>query len=427
MRRLLLICVGLGALLALAGDLLVRRLALTEWRGVQRRYNEQQRREALPSIAEGIRAVDGPHGPERCVTCHLGTVLPDAHDPPFSAHPTLPCTEPLHRLGCVSCHGGVPLALTRARAHGLEPAFAASRLLPAAQRQAGCAVRGCHGRVSHGVLTYDGAAEEVALGLELFLARGCPACHRLDGVYHASAESGPSLSGVGARLSRSALAERLAHPTPPMPPVEPGQGLDRLLLLLQAQRQPDPRDRPSPRLLDHFPAAELPSSPSPAAGALWARRLGCAGCHRLGPADAGVPDLRHVAWTTTAEDLRESLLHPERRFPGTRMPALGANETLVESLVQYLALQRVPLPSSPPAVFAEVCARCHGVRRDPRHVVLSRRPPLLEKDLRLSREAFVETAARGRKGTAMAAWGKALPPAFLGQIYDLLRERGGSP
>lgn len=437
MRRLFLVCVGIGALAALLGSFAVRRLALTEWRGVQREYNERQRGQGLPTIAEGIRAVDGPGGPERCVTCHLGTVLPDAHASPFQAHPDLSCTEPLTRLGCVGCHRGEPLALTRAGAHGLEPPFDAKRLLPRAQRQAGCATAGCHRREVHGALRYDARiVPDLARGLELFIARGCPACHRLDGVYHGS-EAGPRLAGVAARLTRAALLEQLRRPNPPMPPVELAQpAIERLVLLLQAQTALD-SNRPAPRLLDHFPPRprlapddapriERPGAAAPAVGALWARRLGCAGCHRLGPGDSGVPDLRHVAWTTTAEELRESLREPGRRFPGTRMPPLEASDVIFDSVVQYLELQRVPLPSSPSAVLAEVCARCHGKTRDPRHVVLSRRPPILQGGALPTREAFIETASRGRKGSAMAAWGRALSPVFLGQIHGLLRASAGA-
>lgn len=437
MRRLFLLSVGIGALAALLGSYAVRRLALTEWRGVQREYNERQRGQGLATIVEGIRAVDGPRGPERCVTCHLGTVLPDAHASPFQAHPALSCTEPMGRLGCVGCHRGEPLALTRVRAHGLEAPFTTKRLLPPARRQAGCASSGCHRREVQGALRYDARiVPDVARGLELFIARGCPACHRLDGVHHGS-EAGPRLAGVGARLTRAALLEQLRRPAPPMPPVDlPPPGLERLVLLLQAQTEPD-SNRPAPRLLEHFPprprrAADdaariaLPRAAAPAVGALWARRLGCPGCHRLGPGDSGVPDLRHVAWTTTAEELRESLREPGRRFPGTRMPPLEANDVIFDSVLQYLELQRVPLPSSPSAVLAEVCARCHGKGRDPRHVVLARRPPILEGGPLPSREAFIETASRGRKGSAMAAWGRALSPAFLGQIYELLRASAGA-
>ena len=81
---------------------------------------------------------------------------------------------------------------------------------------------------------------------------------------------------------------------------------------------------------------------------------------------------------------------------------------------------------SPGETLAEVCARCHGKGRDPRHVVLARRPPILEGGPLPSREAFIETASRGRKGSAMAAWGRALSPAFLGQIYELLRASAGA-
>jgi mono/diheme cytochrome c family protein len=204
-----------------------------------------------------------------------------------------------------------------------------------------------------------------------------------------------------------------------MPPVGlPAAELDALVSLLQAQTAED-RGAPSPRLLEHFDQP-LPAASGPAVGAMWARRLGCVGCHRLGQNDGGVPDLRHVAWTTTADQLQQTLRRPGRRFPGTLMPPLQAPTVIVDSVVSYLELQKVPLPSAPAAVFRQVCGRCHGQQRDARWVVLSRSPPLLEPRPRIERAAFIDTAARGREGTAMPTWGRVLSRGFLGQIYDQL-------
>jgi len=207
-----------------------------------------------------------------------------------------------------------------------------------------------------------------------------------------------------------------------MPPVAlPASELDQLLAFLAAQVAP-PRGpaAPRPALLDHF-AAE-PLEPGPAAGAAWARRLGCVGCHRLGESDPGVPDLRHVAWIATDEELRASLLEPQRRFPGSAMPPLHVPPDVEASLLEYLALLRAPLPSSPAAVFREVCARCHGRQRDPKSVVLARRPPLLEAGaISLPRDRFVRAVLEGRKGTAMRAWGRVFTPAFAEALYQELR------
>jgi mono/diheme cytochrome c family protein len=433
----------LGAGVTLAVSVLVDRLGHAEWREIQQAYNLAQRQSKRSPVALGIRAIHPDGGnrrpKERCVSCHLGMVLPDAHAPPLQAHPQMACALDPGRAGCTACHRGEPLKLTAAGAHGLDGA--SRRRLPGHHLQAGCAQ--CHLDRGGGILRYDAdRVAEVARGMDLFLAQGCTSCHRVQGIYNFS-EIGPSLSRVGSRLSFEQLRQRVLRPqdpnvASPMPPVLglTPEEIQRLVTFLLAQVGLENELGSSakwgqlvgqrPNLADHFPT-DYPAKPNPAAGALWARKVGCVGCHRLGEGDRGVPDLRHVGWTATTEELREALVQPHQRVPGTRMPRLEMPEPVVGSVLAYLGLQKAPLPSSPSQVFGQVCSRCHGKPRDPKWVVLARRPPPLDPRPRaLSREAFVTTVSEGRKNSAMAAWGRALSKGFIGSIYDTLAPDGGS-
>jgi mono/diheme cytochrome c family protein len=273
--------------------------------------------------------------------------------------------------------------------------------------------------------------------MRLFLSRGCAACHRINGVFNAS-EQAPDLTRIALSRSREAIDRilidpRVDSPSSPMPAMA-GPDADRntLIAFLLAQIGPE-RERgcsaacvqlsvsARPSVVAHF-SDDLPQKPNPALGALWARRVGCGGCHRLAADEPGVPDLTRVAWFRAETHLRRVLRDPREVMPNTWMPAFGLPEPLVESMVQWLNLQKAPLPSTPKDVFQAVCRRCHGRDRDSRVVVLSRLPPMLEGRIAsIARERFVDMATKGVEGTAMAPWGRLVSPAFLGAIYDSLQ------
>ncbi|MBI5535367.1 MAG: c-type cytochrome [Deltaproteobacteria bacterium] len=431
----------LGLLLVLIGSWAKRRLLPSDWEKCQRAYNALRREAGMPPVDIGVRSIRVGGRDERCVSCHLGTILPALPTPPFQSHPAVVCALPISRQGCTGCHGGEPLRLSTQGAHGVAAdtrrtlTDGPDRGLRSLRIQAGCA--GCHLRRDGGVLRYDGdKVPEVAAGLTLFLSQGCASCHRVAGVFSA-AEHGPALSSIAQARSREAIERILLQPqasnaASPMPPLTlPPADQDKLVTFLLAQVGPDQEQgcsvacamqavsaRPGP--LGHFP--DDPSQkPNAATGALWARRIGCAGCHRLSNTEAGVPDLTRVGWYRNEAQLRNMLRDPRKVVPATWMPLLNLPEPVVESLVAWLLLQRVPLPSLPKEVFRDVCRRCHGQDRDAKVVVLSKRPPLLEgRKESLTREKFVEVATRGVDGTAMPPWGRMLSPPFLGAIHESL-------
>jgi mono/diheme cytochrome c family protein len=149
--------------------------------------------------------------------------------------------------------------------------------------------------------------------------------------------------------------------------------------------------------------------------------MGCAGCHSLSSTEAGVPDLTRVGWYRSEGQLRDMLRDPRKTIPATWMPMFNVPEPIVESLVAWLVLQKVPLPSSPKEVFRDVCRRCHGRDRDAKVVVMSKRPPTLEgRKGSVPRQRFIDAATKGVEGTAMPPWGRMLSGPFLGAIHDSL-------
>jgi len=329
--------------------------------------------------------------------------------------------------------------LSAEEAHALSPPGSPDRLLDfkagAGRKlliQAGCA--GCHVERHGGVLTYDAdVVPDVAAGRDLFIAQGCIACHRVAGLY-ASAERGPELTAVGARRPWGSLKAYLrdpqaGRPVSPMPPVSlvPGD-FDRLVTFLTSLAGPAGEKGTSRkgallsgvaqvRLVDLFPAG-YPSTQSLATGAFWARKLGCAGCHRLGEKDTGVPDLRYTGWVRSRSYVDRILKQPRSEVTGTNMARVDMPDAVVESLVEYLAGEKAPLPSSPGDVYEGVCGRCHGGKRDPKVVVLSKKPPDLGGGRpAIGKDKFVATVTEGREGTAMPPWGRVMSKAFIDLIY----------
>jgi mono/diheme cytochrome c family protein len=415
-------------------------LGRSEWALVQADYNRRLAGRGVAPVPVGVRSLTPGlrGGEERCVTCHLGMVLPETFPPdgshPFGPHPDSSCALSVRELGCTVCHGGEPLAIATTReAHGLA---GGSRrpLRRGLAVQAGCA--GCHVSLERwGVVYRPDVTPAVAAGQELYVGGACPACHRIEGM-HAFDQRGPDLTRVGLRRRGDELRARLrrpqappADPRSPMPPsrLSPAD-LERLVVFLIAQTGDRAgtgtwrgRDPGVASLVDRL-GAPLPSRPNAGAGGLWTRRLGCTGCHRAAEDLRGVPDLRFVGLTRDRRYLESMVRDPASAVPGTAMPGLGAPESVAASIVEYLVLQRYPLPSSPEDVFEEICTRCHGDRRDPGAVVLASRPPGLGEGCPVTSETFVEVVNAGRPRTAMAPWGKLFSARF---VEDLRERRAG--
>jgi len=444
MRRKYAAAFVIGFAAALVLYFLFSGLCRPQWRLYQQDYAERTGREGKPSPEPGPISIErsGDGKVERCVTCHLGMVFPQSYEPPFQAHPETGCALSVTDMGCTHCHRGEGLALTVEGAHGLEDrsryplldwkagAAAAFRL------QAGCAR--CHGGRPEGVLGYDEAVvPDVAAGMDLFLARGCTSCHCVTGLYCA-AGSGPDLTGAALCRSFDEIKAVLrspqsSFPGSPMPPLtgsEKEAGRLALFLLAQTDLAGDMGSSGAQKLLslaktvtlaDHF-GARFPTAPEASMGRVLAGEIGCLGCHGAGEAASGVPDLAYAGWTRGKEFIRTMLKAPQKQVPGTHMPALDAPPAVVESMVEHLYYDRARLPTHPETAFAGICAPCHGTERDPKVVVLVKAPPLLAPGKEApDRDTFMQTLSKGRKGTAMAPWGRAFLKAFAERIYEFLK------
>jgi cytochrome c551/c552 len=368
-------------------------------------------------------------------------VLPYALKPPFQTHPPLPCELPLKEMGCVGCHRGQAWGVTVEEAHGLAKGSVEKLLDSKAGNmrqqalQPGCVQ--CHITLKDGRLVLDAQiVPDLAKGQSLYISEGCTSCHELRGI-EAHREIGPRLSQIGLKRSSAEILQSLKkpqqnNPDSPMPPLLlPEPEVQRLVLFLVSQR--GARNEASrsllnqiqtvsqrPQLLEHF-EDELPDVASSARGAFWARKLGCKGCHRLGEDDVGVPDLNHVGWYATEAELRDTLENPALLIPGTFMPSYEIPRVLKESLVLYLATQRVPLPSSPVLLLHEVCGRCHGEPADPKKVVLVKRPPLIVREnCSLSRAQFDRALSSTKRPSAMPPWKRIFSERFISELYQSL-------
>ena len=421
--------------LAILGSIGVTALfagARHEWKDWQGKYNALRREHGLGEISIAVRSLHTEVGEERCCTCHLGTVIAPETLPPFETHPELSCTLPLSKQGCSTCHRGDPRAVDSEAAHARR-GFGKASLLGGQtsmdQRfltQAGCAA--CHASREDGSLHYSSRiVPDIAEGMRLYIAQGCPSCHRIEGLYHAP-DRGPDLTRIGERRNIDSLYAVLRSPTPSMlassmPPVRMREDeLRQLSLFLSAQLGPNPAKASNARSISL--AEEIleptPVQPSAAVGARWARLIGCDGCHKLDASEQGIIDLTRVGFFRTETELREILVHPGQELPQTVMPSFELPDSVAESIVLWLVGQRAPLPSAPTELFQNVCAPCHSDPQDQGVRMLRTTPPVLDKS-NIDRERFINVAFEGVPHTAMSAWGKLVSRALLGAMYDGLK------
>jgi hypothetical protein len=169
-----------------------------EWKGYQKTFFALEGRKASTAREEeAVRGrryelaqipVAGTNRMDRCITCHMGAEDPRFADAPqpFRTHPQIP-KHPFEKFGCTVCHGGQDMATTTQDAHGRVP-FWDEPLLEGEYRQSSCGA--CH-------LGADvPGAPVLAQGRQLYLQRGCLACHRIRGV---GGIVGPDLTFVGGR------------------------------------------------------------------------------------------------------------------------------------------------------------------------------------------------------------------------------------
>ena len=171
-------------------------------------------------------------------------------------------------------------------------------------------------------------------------------------------------------------------------------------------------------------------------GALYQRY--CALCHAsdgTGYAADNAPSLVSPSFLSTASDefLFDSTAYGR---PGTAMAAFGSElggplePDEIRAIAAWLRRQRpvapLALDSNPVTgdaargseVYAEECARCHGVRGEGVEAVTLSNSRFLAS----ASDAFVQHAIReGREGTEMIAFGRRLPPDQIAAVTAFIR------
>jgi len=288
------------------------------------------------------------------------------------------------------------------------------------------------------------AAPRLVEAKSVFHSTGCLGCHKVSGV---GGDDGPDLTRVGEkdpgradfaavpgdRTLANWFGEHVRAPAAvvagslmPAPPVSSAE-VEALTFYTLSLRRRDipgsylPRDR---MRVVGFGEREFTSDGATLFGAF------CSGCHgRAGqghraPGIPAFPSVANPDFLSVAPDalIAETIL---RGRPGRRMRAWGDGSTGlrpedVPTLVSHLrSLAGVPAPIDPrptrwvngnraegQRLFAATCAGCHGAKGEGGEG-LGLNNPVLQRFA--TDTYFVETIARGRRGTAMAAFTEPAP------------------
>lgn len=422
---------------------MIRENFLSPWRYHQRHYremlltsaDEQQKRLGEKFVVK-LRQVDLPQlgATDRCVSCHVGLDNPamakagqpyNPHSGDYLKH------HPVERYGCTVCHQGQGLATTFEDSKATDVHWDYP-LLPPNMTQASCGL--CHAPDSALMAQH---APMLKQGRELFVARGCQACHKLEGV---GGQLGPGLDGLGLKTRHQLpmghvqgertlvnwLREHFDQPQKIVPgsrmrpPRLTSRENDALTIYMLSLRR---RDLPQTYIAaDRIAALNADLHHKEKRGDVLYARF-CVQCHgegsygswdpffqRFMPAVRGA-GLRSVA---SREYLKTAV---EQGRPGTLMPGWGKSSggltaEQVTSLVDYLVGDAVAVQADAREkrrgnatrgsdLFTQHCAGCHG---------RNQLAPALGNTVfqKSASDAFLlSTIQRGRPDTAMPAFQRA--------------------
>lgn len=438
---------------------MVRENFLSPWRYWQRQYRalllsseDDRQRQLGREFDVRIRQIDLPllGRTDRCVSCHVGIDNPAMAG---IAQPLCPHAgemlkyHPVEKYGCTICHQGQGRAtdFNEAKATNVHWDYP---LLPPHLTQASCGL--CHAADSP---LMKQRAPMLALGRELFLERGCQACHKLDGV---GGQLGPALDGEGMKTRHQLpMAHVSGEPTlanwlkqhfdqpqkivqgsqMPPPRLTPKENDALTIYVLSLQRRDLPETYVAP---DRIAALNQALHHKEVRGEVLYNRL-CLQCHGEGSYGTWHPFFRKFMPAVRGEGLRSVADRDylrtalEQGRPGTLMPAWsksggGLTAEQIEALVNHLAgnadpKRRLTDEPAPPRgdarrgaeLFGQLCAGCHGKNQ----LAPSLSNAVLQKSA--TDEFILRTIRQGRPDTAMPAFQREGADGLSdGEILDLL-------
>ncbi|MDX2000681.1 MAG: c-type cytochrome [Thermoanaerobaculia bacterium] len=391
-----------------------------------------------PAIEQVIVRSFGSPRVDRCTTCHIAVDDPRfaADAQPLKTHPPIPGHK-FESFGCTICHQGQGRAVDAEAAHegGHDWPW------PLAEKElieANCVQ--CHTDPDwpH--------APRVAAGRKLFFERACYTCHTIAGLSYGSI--GPELTEVGMKRRADYIRDKITdpratNPTSTMPKqdltaeqvlaltafleAQQGSNVARapLASYLSAQQQ-RPGWLPLAQIVGPNEATRVEVLPAADKGAALLPQVGCLSCHKLGERDGRVaPDLAYTAAQRGHGWLIVHFRDPKSVVPGSLMPPYPLPEEVFDALSSYLSTQPPRLlPNEPAALYAELCARCHGPEGKGDGVIASYLDP---RPRDLTKGAFMKTKTRERlltaleqgvAGTSMAPWGEVLGAERSAALID---------
>lgn len=269
---------------------------------------------------------------DRCRSCHIGVDDPKAPAiPPIAAHPDLD-QHPPRQFGCTICHGGEGYATRLPDAH--------QKIVPVRALEGSCAK--CH---QYGDLVAE--APTAGAGNKLIARYSCNGCHQFSD-RGPKADSGPDLSGIGAKVSARWLAKWLLQPRDYLVQARMPDFLltdPEILALTDFLVGKDATFRPNAAFfsdsakgeemlarLDDDGLDELVDQ-----GKIIFGRLRCLTCHKLhGKGGDLAPELNRIALKSNRQWLGGWLQEPPRYDPQTIMPTFTLTRAERLAVVEYL-------------------------------------------------------------------------------------------
>lgn len=438
-----------------------------KWENYQTSYFDQAKtlakndveRESLtsrsPKIEQIIVTQFGNERVDRCTTCHIGSDDPRFKDAPYpyKAHPFTAELgdkqgadgkwERRHKfsdIGCTVCHDGQGRGLEEFYAHGEDEFWNEpmsgyvtqenwkykDKLKGKEFMESNCAQ--CHTEKDFK------STPLVNKGRELFIAKNCYGCHRIEGISNGTL--GPDLSDVGKKWKVDYLYESIVDPranskTSFMPKFNlTEEEVKALVIFLKSRRgfnyAETTLDRYRATLTKGQVAPPAPTTnsgqPAPVStdpivqGEQLVKSRACVACHKLGDQDGGIaPDLTFEGLIKEEKWVTAHFKDPRALVPDSIMPTFGFSDADYQAMTTYLVNQKkAPSLNNPQEIYQNLCMRCHGDKGDGHGLIATYLDPYPRDFTNIGfmnskqEDRFVNSIKKGVEGTSMPAWGKVL-------------------